>query len=46
MSDNPTHPLGFSQYSTCMEGKHLGELIQFDELPEEVQKHLLDRLTF
>lgn len=44
MSINPTDPLGFSQCSNGHPGDHLGKLIDFFELPENVQKHVIDRL--
>lgn len=44
LSDNCDSPSGFSQWSLCEDGEHLGKLITFSELPENVQKHLVDRL--
>jgi hypothetical protein len=44
-SHNPTHPQGFSQYLGAVEeGGHLGEEIEVSDLPDEVRKHLIDRL--
>ena len=43
MSHNPRSPQGFSQWSDengYVDGPHLGEEIDFDELPEEVQERL------
>jgi len=44
LSDNPTDPLGFSQWGDCYEGPHLGKEISFDDLPKNVQAHVLSRL--
>jgi hypothetical protein len=42
----PGHPqMGISMFSECLEGPHLGKRIAFDELPEEVQRHVRARLT-
>jgi hypothetical protein len=41
MSSNPFHPQGFGQSCTCVEGRHLGKRIKFSDLPEEVQKCVL-----
>lgn len=45
LSDNPRHPQGFSQFSVCQEGKHLGKKINFNDLSEHIQKHIISRLT-
>lgn len=50
LSDDPTHPLGFSQFSTCTlgedgKGTHMGKEISFDSLPDNVKSHALDRLS-
>ena len=45
VSDNPTHPQqGFSQWTAAIVGPHLGKRIEFAELPENVQEHVLERL--
>lgn len=44
MSDHPFHPQGFGQSSTCVEGKHLGKRVTFSQLPEEVQRCILQYL--
>lgn len=45
VSDDPTHPqYGFSQWSECVDGDHLGTEIEFDDLPENVQIHVTERL--
>ena len=43
-SDDPTHPLGFSQFSEGKPGDHCGVKIAFSDLPENVQKHVNKRL--
>lgn len=45
LDDQPTHPLGFSQFSTCQEGNHLGARISWDQLPENVRKHAAERVS-
>lgn len=45
LSDNPTRPNGFSQFSTGMVGKHNGKKILWSELPDNVQRHAIDRLS-
>ena len=44
LSDNPDSPCGFSQFSGCKEGEHLGKIISFNTLPENVQKHIIKRM--
>ena len=44
LSDNPSHPQGFSQWGDCYEGPQLGKEISFEELPKNVQDHVLQRL--
>lgn len=46
MSSNPTHPLGFSQFSTGQLGKHNGKKINFSDLPANIQAHIIDRLNY
>lgn len=43
-SDNPTHPQGFSQWSSGMLGPHNGRRITFSQLPKNVQMHVRARL--
>lgn len=45
LSLNPSSPQGFSQFSGCQDGPHLGQKIEFSELPENVQKHVKARLS-
>lgn len=45
LSDNPESPQGFSQWSSCMIGNHLGKEICFDELPKHIQEHIKARLS-
>ena len=44
LSHNPTHPCGFSQFSGAMEGEHLGKKKEWNELPGNIQKHIINRL--
>lgn len=45
LSGNPTHPQGFSQFVPAVEGEHLGKRIAFEDLPEDIQKHVIWRIT-
>lgn len=45
LSSYPEHPQGFSQMASCQEGAHLGKRIAWSELPEDIQKHILGRLS-
>ncbi|MHA2181870.1 MAG: hypothetical protein ACXAAH_10640, partial [Promethearchaeota archaeon] len=45
LSDNPDSPLGFSQFSSCEDGPHLGKKISFSDLPKKVQDHAKTRLS-
>ena len=45
LSDNPAHPLGFSQFSYGTPGPHLGDKITFSDLPLNVQEHIRARLS-
>lgn len=44
LSSYPTHPQGFSQFSECMLGKHLGKRIAWDALPEAIRAHVRARI--
>jgi hypothetical protein len=44
LSSDPISPQGFSQFSTCQEGRHLGKRIAWSELPKLIQKHILLRM--
>ena len=46
LSDNCDSPQGFSQFSEIVEGPHLGEEISTLDLPENVRKHLKERMQF
>ena len=35
---------GFSQWSECLLGRHLGKLVKFEDLPTETQDHVIERL--
>ena len=45
LSEHPSHPQGFSQWSDCMLGSHLGKEVKFEELSIELQEHIKDRLA-
>ena len=44
LSTQPSHPQGFSQWGQCSEGPHLGKRIRFEQLPRNVQEHVMMRL--
>ena len=44
MSDNPTDPQGFSQFSEGREGSHLGKKIPWLEIPKNIRNHILARI--
>lgn len=44
VSKDPDGPLGFSQWGEYVLGDHLGKKIDFTDLPENVQKHVLERM--
>lgn len=46
LSDHPEHPQGFSQIGIGMLGAHNGKLIEFNDLPRDVQDHVRKRLGF
>ena len=43
--DNPDHPLGYSQFFTCINNAHLGKPIEFNSLPEKLKNHVLARFN-
>jgi hypothetical protein len=51
LSEDPTSPLGFSQFSECVlltpikETNHMGKRIRLTDLPKNVQKHVKERLS-
>ena len=45
LSDDCDSPQGFSQWSEAFDGEHLGKEVRFDELPQNVQDHIIRRLT-
>lgn len=45
MSDYPSHPQGFSQFTVGIPGSHLGKRIPFSGLPVEIQRHALARIN-
>jgi len=44
LSNDPDHPQGISQVGSCKEGEHLGKRISWEDLPDNVRKHVVDRL--
>lgn len=45
-NENPTHPShGISQFSECKVGKHLGKRIAFTDLPKDLQRHVIGRIS-
>jgi hypothetical protein len=45
LSHNPDDPQGFSQWGQALLGPHLGEPVELTNLPENVQKHIKQRLA-
>lgn len=45
VSDDPEHPQGFSQFSECRVGPHLGQKISLETLPPQVLRHVIRRLV-
>ena len=45
LSDNPTHPMGFSQFTNAARGPHLGRKVTWASLPADVRRHAQVRLT-
>jgi hypothetical protein len=43
MSDNPTHPQGVSQYDYALRGSHLGRKVRWNDLPDHIRNHVIDR---
>lgn len=46
LSSDPDWTLGFSQFGEAVDGEHLGREIVFDQLPANVQRHVLTRLGY
>jgi len=44
MSEYPTHPMGFSQFSGGQLGRHNGKRIKFSDLPQHIQDHVNSRI--
>lgn len=45
LSSDPSSMYGYSQFGHgMMEGEHLGEPIEWEELPSNVQKHIEERM--
>ena len=45
LSDNPTHPQGFSQFCMGEPGPHNGQKINFSDLPAKIRAHVRERLS-
>lgn len=43
LSHNPESPNGVSLFTLAVEGEHLGDLIAFKELPDNIQAHIVTR---
>lgn len=43
LSSNPTNPQGFSQFTTCQVGSHLGKKIPWAKLPANIRRHIIAR---
>lgn len=43
-SENPFDPLGFGQYTTAMDGLHLGKLTKYENLPENARQYVENNL--
>ena len=45
LSEDSTHPQkGVSMFVECLPGEHLGNEIRFEELPEDIQLHVWERI--
>lgn len=44
MSNNPSDPQGFSQFSGGQLGRHNGKRIKFNDLPQHIQDHVNNRI--
>lgn len=45
LSDDPSHPLGVSQWGECWPGRHLGRRIAWGDMPENVRRHVTARIN-
>lgn len=45
LGDCPDHPCGFSQWVSATLGPHLGKQVAFEDLPERVRQHALERIA-
>jgi hypothetical protein len=45
MSDHPNHPQGFSQFTEGQEGRHLGKKVPWEDVPENIRKHIISRIS-
>lgn len=48
MSENPTHPQGFSQWgeATCGNRRNAGKTLRWLDLPENIRQHVISRATY
>ena len=45
MNEYPTSPnMGISQFTEGINGSHLGKLIEFESLPDDLQEHIIGRI--
>ena len=44
LSASPGSPQGVSSFSDVLLGEHLGKEISFEDLPEDVREHVLERV--
>ena len=45
MSNNPNHPQGISQFTSGVDGPHLGKKIPWDDVPLHIRQHVISRLS-
>lgn len=45
MGSDVTSPLGFSQFTSGIVGKHLGKRLRWKDVPEHIRKHIAWRLA-
>ena len=45
LSTNPDSPQGVSNFSDVVPGDHLGKEILFEDLPDQVREHVLERMA-
>jgi len=45
LSSNPNNSYGFSQFGICKIGKHLGKRISWKNLPDNIHKHIINKIS-